>query len=204
MAARPTVPPARARGEPRRGGRWRVLAAIVFAGATVDFASKVAVLRALAPGAIRPFLGEAIQWTLVFNRGAIFSLDPGAWIAGFPTAGFFLVVTILELVVVVWFYGRIDATRHRRSRAGFALIAAGAVGNLLDRLAGRPGVVDFIRVDLGVAPFDPWPIFNVADVMITLGVAVVLLDSIAGRGGPASSREKASAAEEPHEDGGTR
>ncbi|MCU0612228.1 MAG: signal peptidase II [Candidatus Eisenbacteria bacterium] len=164
--------------------RWVVLAGAVAVGVMADFASKLAAVRSLTPGALRPFLGNTIQWTLIFNRGAIFSFDPGDWIRGFPTAPFFIVLTVVELMVVVWFYGRMDVKRNRFSLLGLALVAAGAAGNLVDRLLGRPGVVDFIRVDLGFPPFDPWPIFNVADICITLGVALVLLDSAPGHDAP--------------------
>ena len=39
-------------------------------------------------------------------------------------------------------------------------------------------MVDFIRVDLGFPPFNPWPIFNVADAFITVGIALVFIDMI--------------------------
>ena len=51
--------------------------------------------------------------------------------------------------------------------AGLVLVAAGAIGNYLDRLL-RGYVVDFIQV-----PY--WPVFNVADVLITVGGALLLL-----------------------------
>lgn len=64
---------------------------------------------------------------------------------------------------------------------GVALITPGALGNLFDRLVyPARGVVDFIMVDLGFPPFNPWPIFNIADIYITVGVAIILFEFIRG------------------------
>jgi len=52
---------------------------------------------------------------------------------------------------------------------GVALVGAGAVGNLLDRLASDRGVVDFIDVGVGAARFY---VFNLADVGVTVGGAL--------------------------------
>ena len=183
--------------------RWAALAATVFTGLLSDFVSKMLVLGSLRPGTLKPLIGDAVQLTLVFNQGAIFSLNPGNWIRGFPTAAFFIAVTVVELIAVVWFYARMDATRNRLSLWGLALVAAGAAGNLMDRLLGRPGVVDFIRLDLGFPPFDPWPIFNVADLCITLGVALVLLDSAPGRGASRSPQGEPPRGQPPAHIGGS-
>jgi signal peptidase II len=53
------------------------------------------------------------------------------------------------------------------------LIVSGAVGNAVDRI--RMGeVTDFIHVDLGFWPLNPWPIFNVADSAVCVGAAIVI------------------------------
>ena len=71
---------------------------------------------------------------------------------------------ITAAVLVAW-------VRRRRAawpvHAGFACIVAGALGNALDR-AARGHVVDFIHVRL-------WPVFNVADVLVVAGIAILLL-----------------------------
>ena len=68
-------------------------------------------------------------------------------------------------LVIAW------VRRRRRvsplAHAGFALVLGGAIGNALDRLL-RGGVVDFIHVRF-------WPVFNVADVAVCAGVALMLL-----------------------------
>ena len=69
---------------------------------------------------------------------------------------------------------------HRRLHVALGLIAGGAIGNLIDRLL-HARVVDFILVDLGVWPLDPWPVFNVADVVLVVGVGLIGLDVILNR-----------------------
>ncbi len=80
-------------------------------------------------------------------------------------------LTALVLVLVVWW-----RRRHASlvEQTGFALIVGGAIGNCLDRL-GNGYVVDFLHVRW-------WPIFNVADVAVVVGVGLLLLTS---RGAPA-------------------
>ena len=60
------------------------------------------------------------------------------------------------------------------ARIGFALIIGGAIGNLIDRISfGR--VTDFLDFHLGI---HHWPVFNVADSAITVGVILLILDSV--------------------------
>jgi len=89
---------------------------------------------------------------------------------GDSSQGLVLAVTFAALALVVgWF-----AFNRDRPLAWLAvgLLAGGALGNLIDRLA-RDGVVDFID-------FPAWPSFNVADIAITLGAATLALIALAG------------------------
>lgn len=89
---------------------------------------------------------------------------------GDSSQGIVLAVTFAALALVVgWF-----AFNRERPLAWLAvgLLAGGALGNLIDRLA-RDGVVDFID-------FPAWPSFNVADIAITLGAATLALIALAG------------------------
>lgn len=161
--------------------RWILLAVITTAGFLADWGTKSLVISSIEPGAVRPVIGDVLQWTLAFNPGAVNSLNPADWIPGFPTREFYMAFTILGLVLIAVFYGRLDATRYRWTLWGLALVMPGAAGNLLDRILGRPGVVDFIRVDLGFPPVNPWPIFNLADIYITFGAILLILDSLRKR-----------------------
>ena len=109
--------------------------------------------------------------TYLTNKGAAFG-----FLAGVDAAWrhyFFLILASVALVFVViaWFRMRND---HRFYGPALALIAGGAIGNVIDRV--RLGaVVDFL--DFYVAGYH-WPAFNVADSAICVGVALYLLANI--------------------------
>jgi signal peptidase II len=163
-----------------RVNRWLVLALTTGVGVFADWGTKALVLRDIEPDSLHPVLGDVLQWTLVYNPGAAFSMDPGRWIPGFPTNAFYLGVSIVGIIVLTAVWARLDAATNRLTRLGLATILPGAIGNFIDRVVGRPGVVDFIRVDLGFPPVDPWPILNVADIFVTVGVGLVFLDLLLG------------------------
>jgi len=100
-----------------------------------------------------------LSLTHVHNRGIAFSLLGGvSWLL---PAG--IALTLLFMV----FYNRARWTRGVIARPALALLAGGAVGNLIDRL--RVGaVIDY--VDLSV-----WPVFNLADVAVTVGAGLFVL-----------------------------
>ncbi len=106
--------------------------------------------------------------TYLTNKGAAFG-----FLAGVTSAWrhyFFLILAsvALVLIVIAWFKMRHD---HRFYGPALALIAGGAIGNVIDRV--RLGaVVDFL--DFYVAGYH-WPAFNVADSAITVGVTLFLL-----------------------------
>ena len=162
-----------------RWRRWAFLAVVTVVGFLADWGTKKLVLDSIPQGAFRPVAGDWLAWTLVYNPGSLFSLNPANWIPGFPVVGFYIVFNIIAMLFLVWFYARLDPVRNRVSVWGVALLLPGALGNFLDRAVGRPGVVDFIRVDLGFPPMNPWPTFNVADAFITVGIVLVMLDMVA-------------------------
>jgi len=144
--------------------RWYALAAAVLG---LDYATKIVVLRAFAPGerlAIAPFF----DLVLVFNTGAAFSFLASA--QGWQTPAFAAVAALAAVVISVLI------ARNRNQAlfcAGLALILGGALGNLHDRLAyGK--VVDFL--DFHAAGWH-WPAFNVADSAITVGAAILIVES---------------------------
>jgi len=136
--------------------------------------------KLLAMGLLEPYqpvqLIPNLNVTLMFNTGAAFSVlsDAGGW-QRWLLAGFAALITG---VLVAWL---LRLGRHERLlAAALALIIGGAIGNLIDRvLLGH--VVDFIQVYLPVIPlalFNPWPSFNVADSAITIGVALILIETL--------------------------
>jgi signal peptidase II len=140
---------------------WPVLAGV----ALLDVVTKAIAVQALSPQRVPhdPF-GNLVRFTLVYNPGAAFGLHVGPqsrWI--------FTALTIVALVIL----GRLYlATRSgdRTRVLALALVCAGALGNLLDRLRSTLGVVDFIDVGFGDAR---WPTFNVADMAVSVGAVLL-------------------------------
>ena len=99
-----------------------------------------------------------LTFRLTYNSGGAFGLGQGL-------PGFFLVASVVIVVMVIVIASRVDDPRWV---VPLGAVLGGGVGNLIDRLVREPGgrVVDFI--DLQV-----WPLFNVADSAIVLGVATL-------------------------------
>jgi len=116
---------------------------------------------------------EIFSWlnmTLAHNYGAAFSFlnNAGGWQRWF----FVVLASGVSLILLVWL---LRLPRHEwRTGLSLALIIGGAVGNLIDRIQ-LGYVVDFIDVF-----FRDWhyPAFNIADSAITVGVVLLLLDSV--------------------------
>lgn len=97
------------------------------------------------------------------NRGAAFSmLQNQQW--------FFYILTAVFLVLAVWIIHRIPRERHFQPLVWcIVVLCAGAVGNLIDRIVHKY-VVDFIYFSI-----IDFPIFNVADIYVTLGVILLIV-----------------------------
>ncbi len=111
-------------------------------------------------------VGELVRFTLAYNPGAAFGLHLGPasrWV--------FIALTAVALVALLAMY-RATPPGHRIQLVSLALISGGALGNLLDRLRGPAGVVDFIDVGVGGTRF--WT-FNLADAGITVGAILLAL-----------------------------
>ncbi|MFL5562175.1 MAG: signal peptidase II [Gemmatimonadaceae bacterium] len=153
---------------------WPVALVVIL----VDVVTKAIAAAVLIPALIpHPVIGEVARLTLVYNRGAAFGIHVGAY-----SRPIFAILTVGALAIL-WRLYRATTVGDRRRVLALALVSAGAVGNLIDRLRSSKGVVDFI--DIGLATWR-WPTFNVADIAVTTGavlLAVVLWheDRVAGR-----------------------
>ena len=152
--------------------RWIVLVAVTAVALLLDWWTKNLALTRLGTDRVVPLLGDVLQLQLAFNPGAIFGTNPADYWPGFPTRAFYMVFSALMALVLVLFYSRVDVRQNRLTAWGLVLVLPGALGNLVDRALDRPGVVDFIRMDFGFPPFHPWPLYNVADIYITVGVEI--------------------------------
>lgn len=118
-----------------------------------------------------PVIEPVLNWTLAYNYGAAFSFlaDAGGWQKWF-FSGLALVMSLFLIAYLI------KAPRKATLLSfGLALVLGGAVGNLIDRLL-HGHVIDFIHVHYA----DVWhyPIFNIADMAIMLGVAMIVIDML--------------------------
>ena len=101
-------------------------------------------------------LSRYVSFTYITNKGAAFGM--------FPTLSTFFTVIPIIVVIVILIYYRHLSNGQWAMNVGLGLQLGGALGNLIDRI--RVGhVVDFID-------FKVWPIFNIADSSIVIGVAI--------------------------------
>jgi signal peptidase II len=131
-----------------------------------DLLSKQIVERVLLPVPPVTVLGDWIQLRLVYNQGAAFGLDLGPW-----SRWIFLLIALVAIVLLYRLASKSrpgDTVRH----LACGLVAGGAAGNLLDRIRGSQGVVDFIDVGIGS---HRWPTFNVADMAVSCGAVVLAI-----------------------------
>jgi signal peptidase II len=140
---------------------WPIIGAVT----VVDVITKAIAERMLMPRGIpHEVIGNTVRLTLVYNPGAAFGLNLGPqsrWI--------FAALTIVALGILARLY-RSTAHGDSARTLALALVCAGAVGNLLDRVRSFFGVVDFIDIGIGNSR---WPTFNVADMAVSVGAALL-------------------------------
>jgi signal peptidase II len=132
------------------------------------------------PGVTRDLAPNVLRIRLVLNLGAVFGMGQGkTWV--------FVVITIAAVVIIGYSF----ATTDRRAwlqQLLLAMVLAGALGNLYDRLV-HGAVRDMLHLFPGVRlPFGwTWPggnaevypwVFNLADVCLTIGIALIVLRAV--------------------------
>lgn len=159
-------------GPPSEGWARRVatVAAVLVTAAAIDLAAKAAAKEWLIDGATRGFL-PFVDLSLSFNHGISFSLFPARDLSS-RTLLLGIQGTLTCLVA-----GWAVAARRGLERLGFAAIAGGAAGNFLDRLMDG-SVTDYLDLHTGGIR---WFTFNLADVWISLGVVLLLLEGLPSR-----------------------
>jgi signal peptidase II len=129
----------------------------------------------LPPGQRVPVIEGVWDWELAMNKGVAFSS-----FGDLPYGQVLLSLLASAMLIGIGVVALRTRPEERWKRAGLALIAGGALGNLIDRI--RDGAVtDFIRWRAGD---HLWPIFNVADAALLLGVVVYMLASRAPKAHP--------------------
>lgn len=140
---------------------------IVLIAVALDFVTKALAVEHLVPRHMpHQVIGDVVRFTLAYNPGAAFGMHLGP-------ASRWIFAALSVVIVVVLVKTTADLTRTSRLAAfGVPVIVGGAIGNLLDRIRLREGVVDFIDIGIGTTRF--WT-FNIADTAVTIGAACLVI-----------------------------
>jgi signal peptidase II len=130
-------------------------------------------LKYLEPVAKEPYYVYRPLWRMnyVENPGAAWGLFRNA--SDDFRNGFFTLISIVAVGFILYYYRRLEV-RQRFLQVALAFVLAGAVGNFVDRLA-RKYVIDFVEWYWWNRPDVRWPTFNVADSLIVVGVAMLIV-----------------------------
>lgn len=113
-------------------------------------------------------LGEDFfKFTLVYNKGIAFGIDLGGkWILS-------AISLIAGIAIAVYIY-RLKSEQKLESWA-FSFVLGGALGNLIDRFFYREGVIDFLDFDFPDFIMPRWPVFNLADSFVSIGMILLFV-----------------------------
>ena len=138
----------------------------------LDQVSKTAILHAMPYGASRPALGSFLFLTHTHNTGGAFSLFQAR-------NSIFILIAAVAMIALVVAYQQ-SSRRHLMVSAALALALGGAIGNVIDRM--RFGyVVDFFDLH-GWTNHSIWPIFNIADSSISVGIVILAFHFLLDKG----------------------
>jgi len=139
----------------------------------LDQITKRLVEKTVPTGACISVLGGLVEISRIYNPGSALGVLPTARV---PIIVSCLVLATWIIVVVQGIYKHLGES----FRLGAAMVVGGAAGNLIDRI--RLGkVIDFIDVRI-------WPVFNVADIAVCVGAAVLIYSLVIGNPGGRSSK----------------
>lgn len=124
----------------------------------LDQFSKYIVVENMALGESIPIIEEVFHLTYILNPGAAFGMFAHNRL-------FFIAIAVIVIGIIIWARREILASPWE-VKAGCGLFLGGAIGNLIDR--ARQGlVIDFFD-------FRIWPVFNIADIVICIGVGLII------------------------------
>lgn len=145
----------------------------------LDQATKYLAMAYLQPRGSVTILGDFLRFTYVENPGMAFGIE-------IQNKILFNILSILAVLIIFYYLFKLKS--HSLLRVSFAIILGGAFGNLLDRFF-RGRVVDFVDVEFFDIHFSGgtfllwnlpaysmyrWPVFNVADMAVSLGMLIIL------------------------------
>jgi signal peptidase II len=153
---------------------WPLLLLLIFADCTTKRLAEEHLVPEHVPHSV---VGEFVRLTLAYNPDAAFSFSLG------PHSRIGFTILALGVLIVLGSVYRNTPAQDRIQAAALAMVAGGAIGNVMDRFrtpgGTYRGVVDFI--DIGVGGWRFWT-FNLADVGVTFG-AILLALVLLKRGG---------------------
>lgn len=132
---------------------------VMIVGVLADQLSKLWVASALPYEASIPIIGDFFSLRYIHNEGAAWSIMSGR-------VGLLLIITVIVTVVIAWLLWK-TPKENRLLRFSYALLIAGALGNIIDRV--RLGyVIDFLA-------FPNFPVFNIADCCVTVSIGLIII-----------------------------
>jgi signal peptidase II len=135
----------------------------------LDQLTKELAIAYLSDGSVMPVLGEILRFRLAYNDAAAFSLGVGqTWVLALIACG--------AVLALLWFGPK---AKNLTWTIIAGLILGGAAGNLVDRLTRAPGFLNGHVVDFISIPFN-FPIFNLADTFLVVGVSLAMLRTLLG------------------------
>lgn len=138
---------------------------VVIISLLLDIGSKFLVSRIFILNESKTIIDNFLNITYVRNTGAAWSiLDNNTWI-----------VTVISLLIIIGIICYVYRNRVSKKilKIGYGLILGGAIGNFIDRIV-YGYVIDFIDIDIFGWNY---PIFNLADMFIVVGVILVMIDA---------------------------
>lgn len=138
---------------------------VVIISLLLDIGSKLLVSKIFILNESKTIIDNFLNITYVRNTGAAWSiLDNNTWI-----------VTVISLLIIIGIICYVYRNRVSKKilKIGYGLILGGAIGNFIDRIV-YGYVIDFIDIDIFGWNY---PIFNLADMFIVVGVILVMIDA---------------------------
>lgn len=135
---------------------------MVLATLGLDQWTKWAIERSISLNDSVEMIKHFFYLTYVQNTGAGFSMFAGAGM------GFFTLLTIVALAAILYMFFKTEDSRYQIC---LSLVFSGAIGNFIDRMT-----LGYVRDFFSFYIFGyPFPVFNVADICITIGIALILV-----------------------------
>lgn len=139
----------------------------------VDQCTKISANHLLNQFTPKVIIPGNLNLSLSYSEDAVFNhlSSSGDWQR-------WVLVLVSLIAIVLIFYARTLLEPHQKTSSfALSILLGGAIGNLIDRLyLGK--AIDFIQLQLGSGFY--WPAFNLADIAILLGVAILIADGLYG------------------------